>query len=353
MMNHDDSYQNGPELRSIRMGAVASGNEPAIAFSSSMPRESKTLAQEPISANQPLHTQEWNVPEELPAIPEDYSLGHSHAVVHGVSPQTVANRIAKALAQHSIAAVPHDSHENSLFAEATCGLKFAINLFASNSDDNGVLVEVERRIGCSYGFHLCCTAVFKAAKGIATKTSMPASLKVPMCIPQDAKQERQKCIQFDTQQALELVKSERTDAQLLGLESLERLSLDEYAASLLHTNESIASIQSFLANDAPTCVMKRRALGILANVMRYKSNEPCDQLQCQYFMKALVDLFSNSSTSPHEACAATKCLQSSLDALSQQKTEDLAEILRTFNSNHHLQLAQESKKLQDRLRQTQ
>eukprot|EP00526_Cylindrotheca_closterium_P018597 CAMPEP_0113615714 /NCGR_PEP_ID=MMETSP0017_2-20120614/7853_1 /TAXON_ID=2856 /ORGANISM="Cylindrotheca closterium" /LENGTH=371 /DNA_ID=CAMNT_0000524979 /DNA_START=332 /DNA_END=1447 /DNA_ORIENTATION=+ /assembly_acc=CAM_ASM_000147 len=362
----DDSYQNGPELRSIRMGPAASGSEPTITFPTSMGRmESKAsslvVRGEPITTNQPLHTLEWNVPEELPPMPSNYSLGYSHTIVNdGASPQTVANRIVEGLAQHSIAAAPHDSRENSLLTEATCGLKFAINLFAAASSEqdnnNGILVEVERRIGCAYGFHLCSTAILKAAKGLPVKILPMASFQVPKCIPQDAQEERKKCIQFDTQQALELVKSERTDAQLLGLESLERLSsLDEYAASLLHTNESIASIQSFLANDSPTCVMKRRALGILANVMRFEcssDNNNCDQLQCQYFLQSLMEIFQNTA-SPHEACAASKCLQSSLDALSQQKHEDLAQILSNFSANHHSQLALESKVLQDRLRDKQ
>lgn len=368
MMNQassdEDSYQNGPELRSIRMGSAASGSEPSITFPSSITVESKSASlqqqqQEPNMANhKPLHTQEWNVPQDLPPIPSDYALGYSHAIVHDASPQTVANRIVKAIAQHSIATVPDDSHENSLLTEATCGLKLAINLYAASNDEEqsgskgGVLVEVERRIGCAYGFRLCSTAILKAAKGVEGGAIKLPSFQLPQCIPRDAQEERKKCIQFDTQQALELVKSERTDAQLLGLEFLERLSRDEYAASLLHTNESIVSIQSFLAHDATTCVMKRRALGVLANIMRLdpsKQNESCDGLQCQYFLKALVDTLQNTS-SPHEACAATKCLQSSLDALSQDKHEDLAEILRNFSVNHHSQLAQESKVLQDRLR---
>lgn len=121
MMNQassdEDSYQNGPELRSVRMGSAASGSEPSITFPTSMPMESKSAPlqqqqQEPgMSDRKPLHTQEWNVPEHLPPIPSDYSLGYSHAIVHDATPQTVANRIVKAIAQHSIAAVPDDSQE--------------------------------------------------------------------------------------------------------------------------------------------------------------------------------------------------------------------------------------------------
>ena len=110
------------------MGSVASGNEPSIAFPRSMSMESKSLEQEEPMANQPLHTQEWNVPEELPPIPSDYSLGYSHAVVHGASPQTVANRIVEGLAEHSVAVVPHDSHEvrSPQDSEATVANNFTL-----------------------------------------------------------------------------------------------------------------------------------------------------------------------------------------------------------------------------------
>lgn len=209
------------------------------------------------------------------------------------------------------------------------------------------MVEVERRIGCSYGFHICSTAILKAAKGLCDSQacSSSKSLEVPKCIPLEAQQERQKSIAFDIDQALELVHSERTDAQLLGLESLERLSLDPFAASLLHTNETIGSIQTFLLND--NCVTKRRALGILANILRLQPDR-CSKLECQHFLGKLVEAVHNSTFSPHEACAATKCLQSM--ELPRDKKEDLAMLLQNFHAHHHLQLAQESKVLQEQLR---
>jgi len=352
----DNSFQNGPELRSIRMGAASASNGPSIAFATGL-RESKHV-EEPldVNMNKPLHTEEWNVPEELPAIPSDYALGYSHTIIDDASPQTVANRIVEGLAKHSIATSPHESHENSLLAEATCGLKFAVNLFQVGNGNSGVVVEVERRIGCSYGFHLCSNGVIKAAKGMCEPLTCKAgTLGVPKCIPPKVEEERRQCIQFDIEQALEMIRSERTDAQLLGLQSLERLSLDEYAASILHTNENIGSIQSFLVNEAPTCVMKRRALGILANIMKHSpERERCDKLQCEHFLKALFTAMQNFSSSPHEACAATKCLQSSLELLSQDKYDDLAEILNNFvgrSSHPHSELALESKMLQERLRQ--
>lgn len=112
----DDSYQNGPELRSIRIGSVASTNQPTIAFSSGF-----VAKEEPI-AKQPLHTEEWNLPEELPAIPSGYALGYSHAIIHDASPQTVANRIVEGLAMYSIAPTPHESHPVRLSRVHCCGV---------------------------------------------------------------------------------------------------------------------------------------------------------------------------------------------------------------------------------------
>lgn len=328
---------------------TALSREPSIAFPSPSP-----LGKEEPMVQQPLHEQEWNVPDVLPTIPSNYNLGHSHVVVDDASPQTIASRIVKSLAQYSVAAMPHKNHENSLQAEANCGLKFVINLFSVGNGNPNVVVKVERRIGCSYSFHVFSTAILKAAKGIPCPLRLP-SMDIPKCIPQDAQEERKKCIQFDTQQALELVRSERKDAQLLGLQSLERLSTDDYAASLLQNNESIGSLQSFLQSNFPTCVMKRRALGVLANIMKScpKPENRCDKLQCQVFLETLFAMIQKCANSPHEACAAIKCLQSSLDALSGDKHENLAEILSNFQTSHHSQLEHESKVLQDRLLQQQ
>jgi len=343
------SSEDGPELRSIRMNPTGSG-QPSIGFSSSVP-----LVKEEPMMQQALHAQEWNVPSVLPTIPSGYNLGPSHVVVDDASPQTIAGRIAKELAQYSVAAMPHESHENSLHAETNCGIKFDINLFSVGNGNSNVVVELERRTGCSYGFHISSNIILRAAKGIPNCTFGPPSLEIPKCVPQDAKEERKKCVQFDTEQALKLVRSERKDAQLLGLQSLERLSTDEYAASLLQNDETIGSLQSFLQSDFPTCVMKRRALGVLANIMKFcpKHGERCHKLKCQEFLDNLFGMLRKCANSPHEACAATKCLQRSLDDLSDEKHEDLAEILGNFQASHHSQLEYESKVLQDRLLQQQ
>ena len=97
--------------------------------------------------------------------------------------------------------------------------------------------------------------------------------------------------------------------------------------------------------------MKRRALGILANILKVEKEEgPCDQLQCQNFLQALITAVQNYTTSPHEAFAATKCLQSSVDSLSKEKHASLTEILSNYQAKNHSQLAEESKVLQQRLR---
>jgi hypothetical protein len=211
---------------------------------------------------------------------------------------------------------------------------------------------VQRRTGCSYGFHLVGTAILRAAEGLASKgTIKPRNFQLPSCIPQECMEERKKCIKSDTEIALDLVRSERTDAQLLGLQSLERLSMDEYSASLLHTEDTISTLQSFLAHEQPTCVMKRRALAVLANILKScKSNDMCSKLKCQTFMERLVSSLKNSATSPHEAFQATRCLQNCFDSLSKSKHQDLALLLSSFNASHHSELEKELQELQSRLR---
>ena len=61
--------------------------------------------------NQTFHTKNWKLPACLPTIPSEYTLGYCHATIRDVPPQTVADRIVEGLAQHSIAAMPHESQE--------------------------------------------------------------------------------------------------------------------------------------------------------------------------------------------------------------------------------------------------
>ena len=104
----------GPELRSIRMSSASSSSEPSIAFSTPFITEKQLQIEQEEPISQPLHTQEWNLPEELPAIPSDYVLGYSHALVPQTNPQIIANRIIQGLAKHSVAFCVHESRPVSI-----------------------------------------------------------------------------------------------------------------------------------------------------------------------------------------------------------------------------------------------
>lgn len=182
------------------------------------------------------------------------------------------------------------------------------------------------------------------------------NLTMPDCIPQACVEERKRAIEKDTEMALNLVQSPRIDAKLLGLQSLERLSTDEYSASLLRTEETITTLQSFLRNEQQqSCIMKRRALGILANILKYSSNGDEEKtacsglLKCPNFMEGLLVNLQNSATSPHEALQATKCLQSSVGCLCESKQQALSSTLASLQAPQDSPLEKECEELHQRM----
>eukprot|EP00980_Cylindrotheca_fusiformis_P012151 scaffold2936_cov113-Cylindrotheca_fusiformis.AAC.11 len=377
-MGNEQEVISGPEYRSIRM---QSSTDSPVLLPQARPMETKMSAQHTM----PQHEhQQWDLPKQLPAAPE--GVGPLHAYIQTESPQIIADRIHNLFVSRTIAIHFSDTHkvrkcdmdfssagsqvitthctsfslslQNSIIGETSCGVKVAVNLYAtpSDADDSNVLVEVQRRVGCSYIFHLVAVAILQGAQGLPVKSICPKRLPLPSCIPQSCIEERKQLIQKDTEKALQLVRSERLDAQLLGLESLESLSSDCYAVSLLHNEETIATLQSFLIDEESTCIMKRRALGVLANIIQCNSlsdeQERVSNLRCPDFMGTLLANLKNSESSPHEALQATRCLQRSVKSLCNTNQQRLASILKSLELPEHSQLQKESEELKSRLETT-
>ncbi|KAI2495131.1 hypothetical protein MHU86_19405 [Fragilaria crotonensis] len=86
-------------------------------------------------------------------------LERSHVSIPDADALEIAERIAECLRTQSITASFDD---NKAVAETACHTQFYIKLF---EDDHQLIVEVQRRTGCSYTFHQCSKAVLRAAKG--------------------------------------------------------------------------------------------------------------------------------------------------------------------------------------------
>lgn len=126
----------------------------------------------------------WDV-HNLSRIPMLFPIERTHEVVKDSSPETVSHNISKLLQEESIS-VEYDNDNAIAYAENQEGLKFHIRLFQSNESTCGdrnrdILVEIQRRHGCSVAFHNIAIKILHAARGQVWKprnifTSLPFHL---------------------------------------------------------------------------------------------------------------------------------------------------------------------------------
>merc|ERR1712241_1573826 len=130
-----------------------------------------------------------------------------------------------------------EGEENILLAETQYGVKFAIRLFESseknpnNNDQKMIVVEIKRTFGCSLEFRDAAKSILRAIKtddnnnnDQKKKKGPPSSFAIPSFLPKRSQEDRTKSIEEDVKIACRMISSNKTDAQILGLESMERLT---------------------------------------------------------------------------------------------------------------------------------
>jgi len=269
----------------------------------------------------------WNV-DNLPSLPAAYFLERSHVAVEGM-PQEVANKVSECLRQESIATCCADDDKNLLLAETSDCLKFAVRLFADNSK---VIVEVQRKCGCSYRFREIARTLLRAAKGCA---SAPRSkvLPLPCSIPCESLHERERRADAGLQVAMQHLCSERFDSQLIGMQCLEQITRSEsrtcvskkvlsgpYLEKVLFAAQDDASSSDVSSDfeEEHMNVMKRSAMTVVANALSSLTESgdlnteilrSCTDLKSQAFICCLVETLREFRGSPHEATQAARCIQ--------------------------------------------
>ena len=321
----------------------------------------------------------------LPAVPSFFPIERTSAVVDCSDPHEIVKRIIRCMQKLSIIA-PFNSEDASFYAEAVDHTKFYVRLY--KSDSQRILVEFQRMgDGNSFNFVMYARAILAAARGECEdawvmKSSLnyiPASM-VP-CDANKCHQPDDVCAEY-MMHIEEMLRSYRSDAVALGVESLllltdqDRSRVSMYAAeAVLHGREHLA-IKNFIGkcihsphttpsderNDfdsRQTDTMRRTALAILGNSLRTSLDGECPLLATlvesdEWMAKSgLVDALlyelSQSHDRCHDAYHAARCLNALLDssegmkrALIERGLSCVLKESREVGRKSHSLLAQES-----------
>lgn len=109
----------------------------------------------------PVQVGTWDV-KSVKNIDPYFPIDKNHGIIKDLTPCQIATNICNFLKKHSIEAV-YDNDEAIAYAKSSNGCKFTIYLFKHEEKD--VLVEVQRRSGCSAEFHSIANKILCASKG--------------------------------------------------------------------------------------------------------------------------------------------------------------------------------------------
>jgi hypothetical protein len=304
----------------------------------------------------PRRTGQWKLTQsQLIPLPESYPLERSHVCIEGSDVHAVATSIAECLRQESIAAVydnnkvrliPRDSiimttafthialHQAMALAETPEHVCLCIRLFL---DEEKIVVEVQRRSGCCFLFHQSAKSILRAAKGM--KPQRLPTFKIPECVKAEADLSFEDSTEEAVQIASGLLKKDRYDAHLLGMESLVKLTkaTSTKAAHALFQGQVLDTILSLIQSwrmhqeDKDDYVipemekdyfalMHRNALTVLANCLNALEQAgeleqligTQDRLVADELLSVLIDELGGAEQRPHDACQACRCLKTLL-----------------------------------------
>jgi hypothetical protein len=311
--------------------------------------------------------------------------------------QDVVTSISECLRQESIAAVydnnkvrliPRESiltsqafthialHQALALAETPEHVRLCIRLFL---DEEQIVVEVQRRSGCCFLFHQAAKSILCAAKG--KKPQRLPTFKIPECVKADADLSFEDSTEEAVQIASGLLKKDRYDAHLLGIESLVQVTkkaTSTTAARALFRGEVLDTILSLIQSwqmhqkdkddyvipemEKDYCVkMHRNALTVLANCLNALEQAgeleellgTQDRLVADELLSVLIDDLESAEQRPHDAWQACRCLKTLLRSFKDTKMRAVglgapkaATIALNEGACTHLRLEEECRKLQ-------
>jgi len=281
-------------------------------------------------------TSAWNV-SELPTIPDLYIKLKTTCAIFDDSPKTVADRIVECAKVMSAVGLYDD--EKAAATLRIDDMELCIQLFKAI---NCVVVEIRRKNGSSISFHKAARALINSAKGKTIVISASVGPPSPTR-PLKRKRKEDETATNTVERVDSLLRKDRVDANLLGMESLVHLttsgsSSDEMAlftANVVMTctnyviKDKVFSLikNSDVPKDVDTNVddvsfygkMRNRALALLSNSLEVISNSSKSSLESKVsteewiknggIVSTLVEELKNAETSPQEAYLAAKCLK--------------------------------------------
>jgi hypothetical protein len=368
--------EDGPEYRSVMMAPLAApplpssfaAPPPAMKFARPLPSAIKIAPSKstvPSSTKTPI----WTVSEPTP-LPFHYLLERTNVCVDDASAQECADRICRCLRTLNIVAqqgkdddVEHDS-SNLLLAETHDCVKFAVRLF---SDQGNVVVEVQRRGGCSFGFREASRAVLSSVKGAPPMALPKRQFTIPVALPPRSSDVLEECVGDDFEIAMNMLRSEGFDSKMLALDSLEQMTKScgsiQVAAKLVLGCECVERLVDLLEEQDDANVSTRKVLAIVANACAALNTVDLEEilstsehLKTASFLSCLLSSMKEASERPHDAYQAARCLKSLLiskdveNAIAQMSCIEVVELACSAGCNCHHALEQESQKLMTQLR---
>lgn len=174
----------------------------------------------------------WDVTgDDLELVPVDFPLERTHRTIEGADACEVAKRISEALRSHSIEA---EFAKNPVKAKCKTNdfVSFRIRLYSGGDNGLPVVVEVQRRSGSASSFMKSCRAILAAAEGKTSSEQTARRLPPPFMSKPIG---QMKCVRSISipgpsaaddaiAHAVAMIRSEKKDANSLGLENLLSLT---------------------------------------------------------------------------------------------------------------------------------
>jgi len=214
----------------------------------------------------------WIVALPLRSVPLNYPLaaGYCTCFVSDIGGNVVAARVKSCLRLQSIYAV-FNSRDASAICQSIDRVTFRVNLFSGRGHfAHGVIIEVRRYSGDSIAFFRYRCAVMLAAKGKARLEEANDKESNFSLLATDINDEEHRMLcQEALTDILCLLKDERQDTQLLGMESLRNLTDEVKSGSLIAQEASIHLLDRSSSNNSVSGDSDRVGSVIMEHLMRH------------------------------------------------------------------------------------
>lgn len=298
---------------------------------------------------------QWTL-KDVPELPFLYLKEKTSVVVLNENPQSIAARIVQCA--KSLSAFGQYNGEKAKATLNVDDLEFTVQLFkVTDKSNNCVIVEMQRKNGSSIQFHTIACSILKAAKKQQTTVANPASFKENKRrrlevrkSPKSTIQNQDEVFACTLEMVDALLKKDRVDANLLGMESLQLLTAPQsasaamvkYVSNCVIKGDKFHDIKRTITSLIKNCTidgedspqnnhveeayyekMHLCALGVLCNSLKNILDE-CDLeseriesilsseewLDEQHgLLVLLLKKLKNASSNPKEAYLATECLE--------------------------------------------